>query len=331
MRIVYMGSADVSGTLLDALQQAPELEVVGVITQPDRPCGRSQVRRPCPGKTRALAHGLPVICPATVNHPDVWAQVAAWAPDIAVVVAYGQFLGRRLLALPRLGCINIHLSLLPRFRGAAPIQWAIAAGDARTGVTAMLMDEGMDTGDILMQAEEPIWADDTAGTLHDRLAGLGARVLVDVLPRWASGSLPRVPQDPAGVTLAPKLHKCDGLIDWTGSAATIDRRVRAFNPWPACHTWLPLQGAAAGAGGIRVKVLRVAPLPGYVGPCLAFAPGTICEISPAEGPVMRVGDGAVRLLEVQPEAGKRMSGQALVCGHRLQVGARFLAPPSPPA
>jgi methionyl-tRNA formyltransferase len=319
MRVVFMGSADVSCTMLSALVETPGFEVVGVVTQPDRPCGRSQHLMPCPGKACATAHGLPVICPEKVNHPDVLAQLAAWSPDVVVVVAYGQFLGKRLLTLPRLGCVNIHLSLLPRFRGAAPIQWVIDAGDAQTGVTAMLMDEGMDSGDILMQAVEPIHATDTAGVLHDRLASLGACVLCEALPRWVAGTLPRVPQDPAGVTLAPKLHKRDGVIDWTRGVAAIDRRVRAFNPWPACHTWLPLHHATV-TSGARLKVLRVTPLPGYTPPSPAFSPGTVCDVSSGEGPVVLAGDGAVRLLDVQPEAGKRMSGHALICGHRLQVG-----------
>jgi methionyl-tRNA formyltransferase len=323
MRIVFMGSADVSGAMLDALMRSPWAEVVGVVTQPDRPSGRRLQLMPCPGKARAVAHGLPVICPEKVNHPDVLAQIGNWEPDVVVVVAYGQFLGRRLLALPRLGCVNIHLSLLPRFRGAAPIQWAIAAGDDATGVTAILMDEGMDSGDILMQAVEPIRADDTAGSLYARVTRLGACVLCETLPRWAEGALPRMPQDPAGVVLAPKLHKHDGLIDWTADASVIERRVRAFNPWPACHTGLPPH-LVHGSVGARLKVWDVAVLPGYRCPNPAYAPGTICEVSRhGEGPVVLTGRGALRLLDVQPEAGKRMSGSAFICGHRLQAGDQF--------
>jgi len=324
MRIVFMGSADLSGVMLEALLQTPGMDVAGVITQPDRPSGRSRQPQPCPCKARATARSLPVLSPEKVNHPDVRAQVEAWSPDVAVVVAYGQFLGRRLLTLPRLGCVNIHLSLLPKFRGAAPIQWAVAAGETRTGVTAMLMDEGMDSGDILMQAEEPVLADDTAGTLHDRLALLGARVLCDTLPRWAAGELRRMPQDPAGVTLAPKLHKHDGLIDWSAGAGFLDRRVRAFNPWPACYTWLPRPGAGKNASALRLKVLRVTPLPGHAAHDPACRPGTLGETGHGDGPLVRVGDGAVRLLEVQPEAGKPMSGRALVSGYRLRDGELFV-------
>lgn len=317
-----MGSADVSGMMLDALVKVPDFEVVGVITQPDRPCGRRQQCLPCPGKTRASAYGLPVVCPEKVNHPDVLAQITSWKPDVVVVVAYGQFLGGRLLALPRFGCVNIHLSLLPRLRGAAPIQWAIDAGDVQTGVTAILMDAGMDSGDILMQVVEPIYAEDTAGTLHARLACLGSRVLCEVLPRWMNGNLLRMPQNTTSMTLAPKLHKRDGLIDWTVGVAALERRVRAFNPWPACYTWWP-QNHVQGGVGMRLKVLRVAALPGYITPAMSVLPGTICDVCHGEGPVVMAGDGAVRLLEVQPEAGKPMTGRAFVCGHHLQVGQVF--------
>jgi methionyl-tRNA formyltransferase len=272
---------------------------------------------------RAAARGLPVICPEKVNCPEVLAQLAAWRPDAAVVVAYGQFLGPALLRLPRLGCLNIHLSLLPRHRGAAPVQWAIACGDARTGVTAMLLDEGMDSGPLLLQAEEPIREDDTAGTLHARLAALGASMLCDVLPRWAAGDLRPVPQDPAGVTLAPKLRKEDGLLDWRAGAAAIDRRVRAFNPWPACHVSLPPRPGTAAGGRERLKILRVAPLPGFAGVDPSLPPGAVCDLRTGEGPAVRVGDGAVRLLEVQPESGRVMSGCALACGRRLRLGEVF--------
>lgn len=315
MRVVFMGSADVSCALLEALLAVPSVEVVGAVTQPDRPSGRHRSLTPCPGKALALARGLPVIAPEKVNDAAALAQLAAWTPDAIVVVAYGQFLGGRLLALPRLGCINIHFSLLPRHRGAAPVQWAIAAGDAETGVTAMLMDRGMDSGDILGQVSEPIRPDDTASRLFDRLALLGGTLLVQTLAAVAAGRATRTPQDASRATLAPKLHKEDGRIDWRRPSAEITRRLRAFNPWPGSFTTLPPRLLAAGKGG-RFKVLRVEPVPVVGG---TPAPGAVCA-APGAGPVIGTADGWLRLLEVQHEGGKPMDGRAFLCGHPLQPG-----------
>lgn len=316
MRVVFMGSADVSCTMLDALLCAPGVAVAGVVTQPDKPSGRHRRNAPCPGKARALAHALPVITPEKVNSADALAQLAAWAPDAIVVVAYGQFLGRHLLALPRHGCINIHLSLLPRHRGAAPVQWAIAAGDTRTGVTAMLMDSGMDSGDILGQVEEPVRDDDTAGTLYARLAVIGARLLARTLNDLAAGRTVRRPQDAAAVTFAPKLHKEDGLIDWRMSAAQIARRVRGFNPWPACFAPLPERLRTPGQLG-RLKVLQVEAADASEGD--PAPPGTVLGCDPG-GPRVQTGEGSLRLVTVQPESGSPMNGGAFLRGHTLQVG-----------
>ena len=320
MRVVFMGSAEVSGAMLEALLGAPGVTVAGVVTQPDRPAGRNRQLTPCPGKQKALSHGLPVCTPEKVNSEESLAQLAAWAPDVVVVVAYGQFLGRRLLAVPPHGCINIHLSLLPRHRGAAPVQWAIASGDAVSGVTAIQMDQGMDSGDILGMLEEPIRPGDTAEDLYARLTPLGGVLLVRTLADLAAGSLRPVRQDPGCVTLAPKLKKEDGQIDWSLPAEQIARRVRGFNPWPACFTTLPARVRAGGSAG-RLKVLQV-----EVGPPAAeggaVSPGAVISCS-GEGPLVQAGGGTLRLVRVQNEGGKPLSGQAFLCGHALRAGDRF--------
>lgn len=327
MRIVFMGSAETSAVMLDALVYMRAAEVVGVVTQPDRPFGRHQHFMPCPCKAKAHVNALTVLSPEKINRPEVIEQLRAWAPDLIVVVAYGQFLGKTILALPPLGCINIHLSLLPRYRGAAPVQRAIAAGETVTGVTAMMMNEGMDSGDLLMQACEPILRDDTAQSLLDRLALLGAVTLLRVVRQAETGQLRRTPQDAALATFAPKLSKQEGAIDWTRPAAELALRVRAFNPWPGCCTWMPL--VLKGGSRMRLKVFRTEALPDWAAPA-GFAPGTVCDVS-GEGPVVLTGRGGLRLLEAQPEGARRMSGKALLCGHPLRVGDRLTPPPDPAA
>ena len=318
MRVVFMGSADVSCVMLEALLRASGICVVGVVTQPDRPAGRNRHLTPCPGKQKAIGYNLPVITPEKVNSEESLAQLAAWAPDVIVVVAYGQFLGKRLLALPPHGCINIHLSLLPRHRGAAPVQWAIASGDAVSGVTAIRMDQGMDSGDILGQVEEQIRTEDTTGMLYERLAALGANLLLKTLVDLAAGRAKRMPQDAAKVTFAPKLKKEDGQIDWSLPAVQIAWRVRGFNPWPACFTTLPVRLRMGDHAG-RIKVLRV-----EVGPPMAGmpSPGAVLACS-GEGPLVQTGEGILRLLQVQMEGGKPLTGKAFLCGHALGSGDVF--------
>lgn len=233
IRIVFMGSPTFSLPALKALSL--RFSIAGVVTQPDQPSGRGQVLKFPPVKRLANELGLPIIQPQRVRHPDAMAQLRAWQPDMIVVAAFGQILRPELLELPPLGCINIHASLLPRWRGAAPIQAAILHGDATTGVTIMRMDPGVDTGDIYAQKSLLIQDGETAGTLSDRLAQLGADLLMDVLPAIASGNLLPTPQDHSQATLAPMLKKEDGLLDIGKSAATLANQVRAFNPWPGSH------------------------------------------------------------------------------------------------
>ncbi len=310
MRIVFMGSSEFACPTLEAMLRSGLDSIAAVITQPDRPKGRSLHVSPCPVKAK-LGDRLPVLAPPRVNTPEALAQIHALQPDLLVVVSYGQILGPALLALPPLGCVNLHGSLLPRYRGAAPIQWAIAHGERTTGVTTMYMNARMDEGDIILQRELPIGPDDTAATMHDRLAAAGAPLVMETLEAFRRGAVPRRPQDPRFATYAPKLRKEDGLIDWAVSAAEIVSRVRGFNPWPcACCGWPP-------GSGRLLRVLRAQAEDRSGAP----APGEVIETR--GGPLVRAGHGAVRLLEVQPEGGKRMSGEAFVCGHPLSVGSVF--------
>jgi methionyl-tRNA formyltransferase len=278
--------------------------VVLVLTQPDRAAGRGRRVQSPAVKQLARARGLNVMQPATLRDPGVVEAIAHHAPEVLVVAAYGLIIPPALLAAPRLGAINIHASLLPRWRGAAPIQRALIAGDAETGISIMQMDEGLDTGPILMQQAIPIAPDDTAQTLHDRLAALGAHMIVDAL------SAPRVPvpQPTSGITYAAKIGKAEARIDWTQSAEHIDRKVRAFDPEPGAYTvW----------HGEMLKVWRVRIEPG-----VRAAPGTV-EQSGAAGLLVACGEDGVWITEVQRPGGRRQPVSAFVAGHRVEPGERL--------
>jgi methionyl-tRNA formyltransferase len=235
MRIAFAGTPDFAVPALLALVSSSHT-VVGVLTQPDRPKGRGRQIAASPVKEAALAHGLPVSQPQTLKDEAGRADLASWQPDALVVVAYGLILPRAALTLPRLGCLNIHASLLPRWRGAAPIQRAVQAGDAVGGVTIMLMDVGLDTGPMLLKKEVPIARTDTGGSLHDRLAAVGASAVLEALDGYSRGTLTPIPQPTEGVTYAAKIEKAEALIDWRRDALEIERQVRAFNPWPVAET-----------------------------------------------------------------------------------------------
>ena len=284
MRILFLGTAEFACPSLVALHRLSGHELIGVITQPDKPKGRSLQLAPPPVKVTADKLGVPVSQPAKIR--EAVEIIHAQRPDVIIVIAYGQILPPALLEIPSCGCINVHSSLLPRWRGASPIQSAILAGDAETGVTTMFMDEQLDHGDIILQRREIIRGDDTGTTLHDRLAQLGAELLTETL---ALADWLRQPQDETQVTLARKFTKADGRIDWSKSAVEIDRQVRAFNPWP---------GAFTDRDGDWLKIWRV-----------ELVPATT-----AGADIMRAGTGAVRLLEVQPAGGKRMSYAAFARG-----------------
>ncbi len=235
LRVVFMGTPEFSVPAREQLL-LDQHQVVAVYTQPDRPAGRGRKLTPSPIKHLALEHGIPVEQPERLKPPEVQARLRAYAPDVMVVAAYGLILPRAVLEIPKHGCLNIHASLLPRWRGAAPIQRAILAGDAETGVTLMQMAAGLDTGDMLLKAVTPIGPGDTAQELHDRLAEQGAQLLLDCLEDLQAGRLRPEPQDEALATYAEKLSKAEAELDWFLSAAVLDRQVRAFNPWPGCYT-----------------------------------------------------------------------------------------------
>ena len=322
MRIVFMGSSEASATTLRAILKSPLLNVVGVVTQPDRPSGRRQRFTPCPCKSYAALRGLTnIITPEKVNAPEVLDQIERLKPDVIVVVAFGQFLGKRLLAIPPYGCVNGHFSLLPKYRGAAPVQAAIAAGDEVTGVTIMQMDPGMDSGDILLKAIEPICSDDTTVTLMDRLAILGAVTMVKALKLMMANALKREPQDHTLATYASKMQKNDGLIDWTLPAALIGRRIRAYDPWPGAFTFLPPRFSKPGVS-TRLKVLQAEIVKQLASPTEGSVPGTLCAVTPL-GPVVKAGDYALCLTEVQPDGSRRMDGKSFLNGRPLHPGDRF--------
>ena len=271
-RIIFMGTPQFAVPALHALLAAPDMQVVGVVTQPDRPAGRGQSVQMPPVKQVALEANLPVIQPETLRDPAAVGQLRAWEPDFLAVVAFGQILRQDVLDIPRIAPINVHASLLPRWRGAAPIQAAIRAGDPYTGITTMVMDAGLDTGPILLQDSIPIAPDETGQSLHDKLAHLGANLLVVTLRWLRAGSISPHPQPTKEtlITYAPQLRKEDGEIDWTSSAEAIDRHVRAFTPWPGTYTYW---------NGKRLKILAGYPLEGVQ----SVAPGRIEQIRTPQG------------------------------------------------
>jgi methionyl-tRNA formyltransferase len=306
LRIVFMGTPAFAVPSLEALTAAGH-PVVTVVTQPDRPKGRGRQTSPPPVKIAAQRVGLKVIQPFRLNDPAVLPVLEAAAADVFVVVAYGQILSPTLLALPRLGAVNVHASLLPRYRGPAPIQWAIINRDGQTGVTTMRMDAGLDTGPILLSAATPIDPAETAATLYPRLADMGAELLVATLARMAAGNLIPTPQDSAAATYAPLLTKADGRIDWTRPAAEIEARVRGLNPWP---------GAFTHCGAQRWKIWRIRPTAATLD---AVAAGTVIPGFSDELRVM-TGEGAVVIEELQGPSGKRLSAAAFLRGNPVAPG-----------
>ena len=319
MRIVFMGSPDAAAVTLKAVLRSPPLEVVGVVTQPDRPAGRHRVLTPCPCKAYAEQQGLaPVITPEKVNNPEVLDQIEALKPDVIVVVAFGQFLCKRLLNMAHFGCVNGHFSLLPKYRGAAPVQFAIAAGDKESGVTIMQLAEGMDDGDMLLKAIEPICSDDTGESYRERLAVLGAVTMVKALRMMGRGELMPEPQDHAEATFAPKIKKNDGLINWGETAVEIERKVRAFYPWPGMYTFLPRHAIKHHSAG-RLKVICAEIEPKCEHCPMDIKPGVICTVK-SDGAVVVTGDGCLDLTIVQPDGSRRMDGHAFLNGHQLKRG-----------
>ncbi len=306
MRVVFMGSAEIACPALGALLDAPSVDVVGVVTQPDRPKGRRLKLAPCAVKAFMANYAVPLLSPDNINTLEAMAELRSLNPDLVVVAAYGQILRAEALGIPPLGYINIHTSLLPLYRGAAPIQWSIANGDAETGITIMRVDEGMDTGDIIAQRSVVIGDRETGGMLHDRLAKVGAELLLEVIDDIAAGSVTCRKQDENQATFAPKLSKSDGKIDWTQSARDLYNRIRAFNPWPCCTCLLPDSGDQ-----LRILMANVEHVEG--------SPGEVLDVK-GDGPLIACGSDGLRLIEVQPQGKRPMSGSAYLCGHALQLG-----------
>ena len=305
MRVVFMGTPDFAVPSLEALVQAGH-EVAGVFSQPDRPVGRHQNKlQPTPVKVCAQAHGIPVFQPEKLRDGTALARLRELDPELIVVAAYGRILPDDILALPARGCINVHSSLLPKYRGSAPINWAVIQGEQETGVTIMHMAAELDAGDIISQVSTPIGPEETAEEVHDRLAALGGALLVQTVAQIEAGTAPRTPQDPGRVTLAPMLSRALSPIDWTGSAQSIHNKIRGLYPWPAASTDV--------ISGDTVKLYR-STLPGKAA---SAHPGVIVAAG-KEGIDIACGDGQVlRVLELQAPGGKRMSAAAYLAGHPL--------------
>jgi methionyl-tRNA formyltransferase len=312
LKVLFMGTPDFAAASLRAILAAG-YEVVGVVTQPDKPVGRGGKVKFSPVKELALQHNLPVFQPKRVRRPEVIAELKALKPDVTVVVAFGQILSKEALEIAPLGSINVHGSVLPRWRGAAPIQRAIMAGDTETGITTMYMDEGMDTGDICLIRTTPILPEDTGGTLHDRLAQIGAELIVETLQRLEAGTAPRVPQPAEGVTLAAKLTRADEAIDWTRSSKELHDQIRALNPWP---------GAFCEGPKGPLKIWEATP----VQTDATAEPGMVIEIVKKQGILVKTGDGALLIESVQPSNKGRMDAISFVNGGGIAVGERLRTP-----
>ncbi|MGH7204790.1 MAG: methionyl-tRNA formyltransferase [Nitrospiraceae bacterium] len=315
MRIVFMGTPEFAVPSLEALLRSDD-SVVGVMTQPDRPKGRGQVLAASPVKLVCQRESLPILQPVKMKEPAFLEALRAWQPDLIAVAAFGRILPKVILDMPPRGCVNVHASLLPKYRGAGPIQWALINGERETGITTMLMDEGMDTGAILLQEQVEIQPEDTAGSLSARLAVVGGRLLVETIRRLKDGTVIPRPQDHAQATLAPLLKKEDGLIDWKHAAAEIANRVRGLSPWPGAYTY---------AGDDRWIIWRAAPTDRPPGTAI---PGTIIEA--CKGRILvATGKGLLAITELQPVNSRRMGVAQYLAGHILSTGLVLGAGPSP--
>jgi len=304
-----MGTAELAGASLRALCREQTFQMLAVVSQPDKPKGRDLKVQPTPVKAVAMSEGLPVLQPKRARDEAFIAELRIHQPDLIVVAAYGQILPAAILELPRYGCINVHTSLLPKYRGAAPIQWAIIEGEAETGVTIMRMDAGLDTGDILTQVTTPIAADDNAQTLHDRLAVLGAELLVKTIPDFVSGKIVPRPQPSEGATHARKITKDDGRLNWSQSAPRLWNRVRGLVPWPGAFTHHVVDGVSR---LIKVWQVEVVTAP-------SAQPGQVISAD-RNGLVVACGEGALRILQLQREGGRRLTAQEFLAGCPISAG-----------
>lgn len=317
LRVVYMGTPEFAVPALRALIASQD-EVVGVFTNPDRPSGRGKKLKAPPVKEVAEAAGVPVVQPQKARGPEVVARLKEWAPDVIVVAAYGQILKADVLDLPPMGCLNIHASLLPKYRGAAPINYAIMAGEEEAGVTIMKMEEGLDTGPMILKKKTLIAPLETAQELHDRLAIMGADLIVDVMRLLHLESVTLIPQDDTKATWAPMLSKADGAIDWTRSARQVVDQIRGLNPWPGCYSYLRREAGES----VRVKfhLARRAPDEEFGG-----APGTVVAVDPGQG-ILRVatGQGCIDCLELQAPGRRAMEIGDFLNGFEVHEGEAFV-------
>ena len=308
MRIVFMGTPDFAVPSLEALLKSDD-PIVGIVTQPDRPKGRGQRLFPSPVKVVAQREGIPLLQPMKMKDPSFMTELSAWKPDVIAVAAFGRILPPSILSLPPGGCINVHGSLLPKYRGAGPLQWALINGEAETGITTMLMDEGMDTGAMLLQEAITIGSEDTAGTLSPRLADLGGRLLVETLTRLKAGTLTPRAQDHDKATLAPLLKKEDGIINWTMPATSIANRIRGLTPWPGAYTFSKMNRWTIS----RASVLDEA---------TTLDPGQITALA-KDAIHVATGVGVLAIRELQPANGRRMPAAQYLAGHPLQIGMQL--------
>ena len=309
MRLVFVGTPGFAVVSLEALLRSED-PVVGVVTQPDRPKGRGNILTPSPVKLLAQQSQIPLLQPLKMKDPEFLQTLVGWKPDLIAVAAFGRILPPAILSLPSLGCINVHGSLLPKYRGAGPIQWAIINGETETGITTMQMDEGMDTGAMLLQEAIPITSDDTAGSLSERLAQLGGRLLVETIARLKAGTLVPRPQDASQATMAPLLKKEDGVIDWTLPAAVLANRVRGLSPWPGAYTTI--------VGGDRWTIWRALALPGPV----TKPPGMVVAVT-TKAIHVATGAGVLAVTELQPANSRRMTVSQYLAGHPVAVGEQL--------
>lgn len=310
MRVVFIGTGGIGRPTLQALRISPAHQLVGVVTQPDKPAGRDRKMTPPAIKEALAGSDLPILQPARIKDAAAIGQIRELAPDAIVVMAYGQILPRDLLEVPRLACLNLHASLLPLWRGAAPIQAAIAAGDGESGITVMYMAEGLDTGDVLLQRKIDILPTDSGGSLHDRLGEIAPDALIDALKLLSAGNAPRLPQDNARATYAPKLERDAGRIDWSEPAEVIERKIRAWNPWPGAFTTVTAQ-----SGKPRNLKIYSAVVIDRTG-----TPGAIIHADDG-GLIINAGSQALSLQELQLEGKRRMPAAEFVRGHDLDSSA----------
>ncbi len=309
LRIIFMGTPDFAVPSLQELLDTPD-QVISVVCQPDRKKGRGKKLCPPPVKRLAEEAGLPVLQPTCICNDAFFETISSLRPDLIVVTAYGRILPCRLLDLPRLGTINVHASLLPKYRGAAPIQWALINGEKETGVTIMQIDEGMDTGDILLPVSLPITEEDTGGTLFSKLSELGGQALIEAIAKLKQGTLQPVRQDGFKATYAPMLNKEMGHLDWSKSATELHRLIRGLDPWPSAYGFIDNR---------RFRFFDPQIIPGEV----KEPPGTLCRAD-KNGVLVATGEDYLLIREIQPEGKKRMCVQACICGMKLPVGKQFV-------